>query len=55
MLFRSLYLPDQGQLRQYAPAGAPDPGVSEAGHHQHPDHPLHPGEPPGAGCAAETL
>ena len=39
------YLPHQGQLRQHAPAGTPDPAVPEAGHHQHPDHPVHPGEP----------
>lgn len=50
--YRRLHLFDQGQLQQYAPAGASDHGVSEAGHHQHPDHPLHPGQPSGAGCAA---
>ena len=42
--------PHQGQLRQHAPAGAPDPAVPEAGHHQHPDHPFHAGEPRRAGC-----
>ena len=47
---RCLHLPHQGQLRQHAPAGAPDPAVPEAGHHQHPDHPFHAGEPRRAGC-----
>ena len=48
---RCLYLPGQGELRQHAPAGTPDPAVPEAGHHQHPDHPFHPGESWRAGCA----
>ena len=36
----SLHLPHQGELRQYAPAGASYLTVPEAGYHQHPDHPL---------------
>ena len=35
----------QGELRQYAPAGTPDPAVPEAGHHKHPDHSLDAREP----------
>ena len=35
-----LHLPHQGELRQYAPAGASYLTVPEAGYHQHPDHPL---------------
>ena len=42
---RCLHLPHQGQLRQHASAGAPDPAVPEAGHHQHPDHPFYSGQP----------
>ena len=39
-----IHLPCQGELRQHAPAGTPDPAVPEAGHHQHPDHPFYSGQ-----------
>ena len=45
-----IHLPCQGELRQHAPAGTPDPAVPEAGYHQHPDHPFYAGEPRRAGC-----